>query len=267
MKPKISEFSYGYALTENLGDWVGSPLVAAPVFPSLIEEGKADGGYDLKLQFGSVPLFLQFKLSDIMKGRRAVECRDYGLFSPPFYRMNLHPLKRSKQHSLLLDLEQKGNLVYYAAPAFHEIEQINRFYIDREIVARSIYIRPSAIGPLPDDKPHHVAFKLGGSSLPLSVTAYRFSEPTQLAIDTASNMLEELSTRLHQRERHNMPLSELFSGLLHEMTGILEEHLDFVDRSHLSHADFGGPLRSVAYLSRMYFSCELFLVRPRPQDS
>jgi len=62
MKPKISEFSYGYAFTENLVDWVGSLLAAAPVFPSLIEEGKANGGYDLKLQFGSVPLFLQFKL-------------------------------------------------------------------------------------------------------------------------------------------------------------------------------------------------------------
>ena len=266
MKPRISEFSYGYALTENLIDRAGSPLIAAPVFPSLVAEGGDAGGYDLKLQFSTVPLFLQFKLSDIMKSRGAVECRKYRLFSPPFYRMNLHSLRRSRQHSLLLALEQKGNLVYYAAPAFHDIEQINRYYIDREIVPRSIYVRPSAIGPLPDDKPHHVAFKVLRSSLPLSVTAYKFSEPVHLEIDTATTVLQEVSTRRHQRERHDISHFELFAGLLDDMIDILDRHLDLVDRLHLSHANFDDPLRSVAYLSRMYFSCELFLVRPRPQD-
>lgn len=43
MKSDISEFSYGFALTNELVGWVN--LRAAPDFPSLIEEGKPGGGY------------------------------------------------------------------------------------------------------------------------------------------------------------------------------------------------------------------------------
>ena len=42
MRPDISEFSYGYALTETLISTVPRRLKAAPVFPSLIEEGKTE---------------------------------------------------------------------------------------------------------------------------------------------------------------------------------------------------------------------------------
>jgi len=38
MTPEISEFSYGFALTNELVGW--APVAAAPLFPSLIEEGK-----------------------------------------------------------------------------------------------------------------------------------------------------------------------------------------------------------------------------------
>ena len=40
MKPNISEFSYGYALTDELVHSPGSHLVGAPVFPSLYQEGQ-----------------------------------------------------------------------------------------------------------------------------------------------------------------------------------------------------------------------------------
>ena len=48
MEPEFSEFSYGYALTDELIHWNGTKLKAAPVFPSLYDEG-AGKGYDLKL--------------------------------------------------------------------------------------------------------------------------------------------------------------------------------------------------------------------------
>lgn len=41
MIPEISEFSYGFALTNELVSW--SKLTAASIFPSLIEEGKKGG--------------------------------------------------------------------------------------------------------------------------------------------------------------------------------------------------------------------------------
>lgn len=64
MLPEISEFSYGFALMNELVGW--TELSAAPVFPSLIEEGKAGGGYDVKLDWPGAPLYLQFKRSEQM---------------------------------------------------------------------------------------------------------------------------------------------------------------------------------------------------------
>ncbi|HEB70266.1 MAG TPA: hypothetical protein ENI88_11700 [Desulfobulbus sp.] len=45
MNPDFSEFSYGYAVTEELVTAMKAAVVAAPVFPSLYEEGKK-GGYE-----------------------------------------------------------------------------------------------------------------------------------------------------------------------------------------------------------------------------
>jgi hypothetical protein len=39
MKPMISEFSYGYVLTEELASGRAGPIVGAPVFPTLTAEG------------------------------------------------------------------------------------------------------------------------------------------------------------------------------------------------------------------------------------
>jgi len=38
MTPEISEFSYGFALTNEIVGWAN--LKAPPIFPSLVEEGK-----------------------------------------------------------------------------------------------------------------------------------------------------------------------------------------------------------------------------------
>lgn len=67
MKAQFSEFSYGFTLTHELAKLSRNKLRAAPEFPSLLEEGKAGGGYDVRLTYGR-PLLLQFKLSEFMKG-------------------------------------------------------------------------------------------------------------------------------------------------------------------------------------------------------
>jgi hypothetical protein len=155
MRPNISEFSYGYALTENMIKDLGGGLKAAPVFPSLIDEGRA-GGYDVQIPFPSIPLFLQFKLSDHMVRANATECQR-GLLNPPFYRMYLRPGRFSKQHELLVDLERLGNEVYYAAPAFHEPIDLNKAYATQTVVQNSVFFRPSDL-IVSDDEEHHVAF-------------------------------------------------------------------------------------------------------------
>jgi hypothetical protein len=157
MKPDISEFSYGYALTDELIHWHGTSLTAAPVFPSLYQEGQTGGGYDVMLQRPGLPLFLQFKLSDCMIRSSAQEVQD-GLFNVPYYRMHIRPARHSEQHEMLLDLESRGNEVYYLAPAFHTPEELNDSYLTHQVRARSLWLRPSIIGPLPMTNMLHSRF-------------------------------------------------------------------------------------------------------------
>src|ERR1700690_2714236 len=70
--PQFSEFSFGYALTDNLVNKVLTGSKGVPVFPSLQEEGKQGGGYDVKIPLRSAPLFLQFKLPQIVRRHRNV---------------------------------------------------------------------------------------------------------------------------------------------------------------------------------------------------
>ncbi|PYP92242.1 MAG: hypothetical protein DMG65_04645 [Candidatus Angelobacter sp. Gp1-AA117] len=74
-KCEFSEFSYGYCITEDLIIGDGTPLTAAPVFPSLIDKGQPGVGYDLKLNKPGTPLFLQFKLVHQMVRGNAKEAK------------------------------------------------------------------------------------------------------------------------------------------------------------------------------------------------
>ena len=76
MESTFSEFSYGFALTQELASGRFGSLVAAPVCPSLIQEGQPGGGYDVKLPLIGAPLFLQFKFKPLhakVKFSRMVE--------------------------------------------------------------------------------------------------------------------------------------------------------------------------------------------------
>ena len=74
MKPDISEFLYGYAVTESLIWDTSLPIVSAPIFSSLIMEGRVDG-YDVAIPFEGLILFLQFKLSHYMARNSTYESK------------------------------------------------------------------------------------------------------------------------------------------------------------------------------------------------
>jgi hypothetical protein len=177
VKPNISEFTYGYALTDELVHASGGTITGVPVFPSLYSEGQTGGGWDVRIDRPGVPLFLQFKLSDKMKRGNARERANTGL-GLPCYRMHLRPRRFSQQHELLLDLERKGHEVYYSAPAFHEPDELNDAYLNQLVKSRSLWVKPSQIGPLPDNQDHHISFRLGGAWFFYSRDPQRLEGPT-----------------------------------------------------------------------------------------
>lgn len=263
MTPGISEFSYGYALTDEL---VHSPLGglrAAPFFPSLIAEGKS--GYDVRLQFPGLILFLQFKLSHRMLRRSALEYRRHNLpiGPPPFFRFHIYSRKRSMQHQLMLDLEREGNPVYYAAPLFDKILHLDSAYLNSDVAARSVFVRPSAIGRINDDAAHHVAFTFDGRG-------WCLSEPRRIKgqIDHEA-FLSNLTRRIESQE---VPLSEVIGRTASAMRAIaarrdgydvIGERRDQLFADNMGKGDEEPPdldARWVSYIARTYFGCEPILL-------
>ncbi|MGY4494863.1 hypothetical protein [Pseudomonas sp. TE3610] len=257
MKPEMSEFSYGFAFTNELIHAPGSHVVAAPEFPSLQQEGKPGGGYDVKIPFGS-PLFLQFKLSHFMARTNS---KEYALMGGAYYRWHLHALKHSAQHDLLLDLESKGNEVYYVTPAFHQTAELNTHYLSKEIVGRSAGFRPSDIGALPDDDDHYVVF----DSSPL---AYRCSDdPKLVRFQMMSRLLGA-----QQGQRDSRALDEagvhaigdtIVDALRQSRTRRKLVGHKSVDPDDVARAiDREPTLRTLAFVSRTVLDSELLIIAP-----
>ncbi len=254
MKPDISEFSYGYAVTEELVAKHKARIIAAPTFPSLYEEGKTGGGYDVKIPIRGTPVFLQFKLSDCLKTKNAKEHGSLSL-KLPYYRMHLRPLKHSQQHQLLLNLENSGEAVYYIAPEFHTPNELNRRYLARDVVSSSAAFAPSTIGTLPDDDEHYVVFEKG------STYGWRCSDdPKQVKRTALSTQLDVL--RIKERKFGSEGLAEL----TRKMVSVIRERTAASDLPRSARLDAEAiekqrsPLESAGYIARTYFSSELIIV-------
>ncbi len=255
MKPNISEFSYGYAITEELVHWQGANITAAPVFPSLYQEGQQGGGWDVMLNRAGIPLFLQFKLSDCMSRRSAYECWE-GWFIPPFYRMHIRPARFSDQHEMLLDLENTGNEVYYSAPAFHEPWELNEAYLNHDVKNRSIWVRPSWIGSLPDDWDHHVAFQQPGSK--------RFCSESRPIEDKAdfNSFSRRMVSSIKERGSFSLTKQYLFE-VSEQIANISRKKRDIaaeVYETTRKETESWSPLERIAFYSSMFLGVQLFIV-------
>lgn len=257
---QFSEFSFGYCITEDLIIGQGTPLTAAPVFPSLIQEGQPGYGYDVTLQRPGAPLFLQFKLVEQMVRGNAHEAKE-GHFVTPFYRMHLRSRAISDQHDSLIALEAAGNEVFYVAPAFHTTVDLNAAYGDHQVWNRSFRIRPSQVGPLPDDKRHHVTFREATGAW-----GFYSEDPSKKgrALNT-TEIADSLSGQIKARGDRSLrdQVLELDFSLLsivkqRNATRREKEQIDV----HLLETNV-PPLRRLAYLARQFFDCQMLFVTAR----
>lgn len=252
MRPVISEFSYGFALTNELISSPGMVLTAAPVFPSLFDEGRPGGGWDVRIQRPGIPLFLQFKLSECMTRSTCKEVRT-GM-NTPCYRMYLRSARMSRQHEMLLNLENSGQEVYYSAPAFHTPQELNAAFLGRNVRVRSVWIRPSDVGPLPDEKDHHVSFEPGG-------TRQFFSKnPKPLK---ARREFHDVAERLVLRVRqsgHDELRRDRLESLANTVEQIARKRRDIQSREN-EHLQALEPLERVAYYASVFLESQLYVVQ------
>ena len=176
--------------------------------------------------------------------------------------MHIRPSRFSDQHAALLNLEQRGQNVFYAAPCFHTTPELNVAYLARIVVERSAFFPPNIIGPLPDQYDHYVAFS--------GTTAYFCSDPTKLAHNFSGRFHVERFREMAQGAESNAD-KRFFLDLLDNMAAALEEvgkspeHL-----ARLHNADFREALsraeaaRLAAFTARSGFDAELLVLAYKP---
>lgn len=274
MKIEITEFSYGYAVIEAIRfnpiwmEQMGIPpvfipeeslnMIAAPYLPSLIEEGRGLG-YDVRLEFDYLPLFLQFKLSDYMKRRSAKEAQQ-NLITLPFYRFHISkPIEnRPRQHDALYDLASKKIFVYYAVPKFRLPSEFNDYYLKGEMLERSFFIRPTDIGIFDDDDEHSVAFKDGNDVCILS-------KPKILNIDPQKSH-KLFFDDIQQHLKLNLKIKYVVPEMLEILTKrtnktLIEQTLQLIEQRTLRFRyQIEKDMFTIAYLSRMFLGCAVLFI-------
>jgi hypothetical protein len=250
----ISEFSYGYALTSELITAFALRRVGAPTFATQRAEGKKGGGWDVKLP--GIPVYLQMKRSMRMVRSTAQE---YSTFNTlPFFRMYLHRRDLSDQHQLLLDLESTGNIVVYAAPGFSTADELNDAYTQDLVATRSVFVRPSAVGPLADDKQHWVAFRTSPQS------AVICSRPRSINGISPSHLFRpETVAGVAQRRDTHFPNS--YGSVVEELIAIYERRRSILeDRDVVANMRKLRDRRESPELARVVamtlFQCEVLFV-------
>jgi hypothetical protein len=257
MKSEFSELSFAFAYMADLTKKISGNLTMAPSFPNTVTEGKKGYGYDVKLVASGIPVFIQFKLANCMKNKNAAEFGS-GKFiqdkpAKPVYRFYLMALGKSRQTSLMLKLEKKHDCVFYVAPAFHKVSELNSYFLSSSVVARSRAFRPSAIKKMPDKLEHFVSYRLTGPT-------YRFSNKPELIGEGTESLISALESADSYEVDASVVLESLFS-ILSERGGPTKITLDALRKSE------EHPAIIAQYLARTFFGCELTFFRKNRKKS
>ena len=160
---------------------------------------------------------------------------------------------------MLLELEDKGNEVFYSAPAFHTSDEFNEAYLLHQVKDRSFWIKPSKIREFSDEpkvKDHHVAFDLGR-------TPYFCSKPHPLDIRGDFQEVEE-SVFYSFNKKSGMAMKremlEKTARHLSEIVG-MNRNISFQSDNLLPMTlEELHPLDQIAYFSQVFLGAQLFIV-------
>lgn len=251
MKPEFSELSFAFAYMAGLTKKLSGTFTVAPSFPSTVMEGKTGYGYDVKLGIYGIPVFLQFKLAHCMKNKNAEEFASkkflQGKPVNSVYRFYLMALGKSRQTSLMIKLEKKHDLVFYVAPAFHKVVELNSHFLSNSVVEKSRVFRPSKIKKMPDKLEHFVSYRHVGP-------CYRFSSKPELVEEEPDSVVVALE-RMKPTEVDPKSVLESLLSILSKDGGLTKQAI-----ANLRKAEQPPAIVS-QYLARTFFGCELIFVR------
>lgn len=248
MKPEISEFSFGFAAVESLIRSLPGGVQGAPFFPTQASEGK-DGGFDVRLDSPGGLLFVQFKRSDVMTRRSAIGS-DY--FPGRFYRFHLYSRMEYRQHQLLCDLEKTGRTVFYCAPRFSRVDELNQAYVQETVLERSIFFTPLSLSiDSLDGSEHTVSYD--------DVSDFGILRSTPIRVQATTR--SELAEAVHRITSTRQPIRNGLREVYTLLASLASRHLGSLDQPEqtatIEGRDAGtGLSREIARLCRLVVGCE-----------
>lgn len=271
--PEFSEFSFGHALVDSIMHGGLKVHSTAPIFPNLKAEGSAGGGYDVEIPARPVPLFLQFKIPQIMVNRS--ELMPVGFWAP-YYRMHLRTAPIN-QHNMLFDLEKNGNWVLYASPMFDKSDDLGRYYSERRVTDETAFFSPCDIGVM-DETAHHVAYARGhdcawARSKPRKLNKSHKAEAVQKELAAAcaqatkqdstsfiSSVLDSVVNAINNNGKYEVPLDEGVVDFDNAGTAISHQKTNFGHARSRPIEPAEKTLEQIVHLSRTYLDCEFFML-------
>jgi len=222
--PDFNEYMFGMYLTFEVLESLRADddLDGIALSPSLQEE--ADLGYDMKIPRKSAMLYLQFKLPELMRKSNASE---WGTFGDQYLRFTVKTDATTNgniQHNVLCALEDSGEHVFYAAPAFMTMNEITEYVNEKTVCDNSVFPRPSALGPVQPDSTHRFAYIDADN-------VHAFSEPKPAGDSNYDPLLNKLRSSVREAER--IPVEEFLgreSSLLSVHIGHTPESDNVVQR-------------------------------------
>jgi len=167
----------------------------------------------------------------------------------PYYRFWVMPHPESQQHPMLLDLEHTGEFVFYAAPEFWTQAEFNDAYVVQQVMASSVFVRPSLIGEIPPNEWHPVAFNQHAAGV--------FSRHKQIDILRGKALMDavQADTHLNTEPADARQLALSMSSIVKQRKLKTPEPPESQDpRLTLSY---------ISYLAHCFFHSEVFF---RPQS-
>lgn len=157
-----------------------------------------------------------------MLRRSCAEIKTHHLpINVPFYRFPLMDSRHSKQHDMLLSLDQAGSEVFYAAPRFHTHEELDAAFRNNSVAQESRFVRPRTIGALQPGKHHCTLAKH---------RVYVCSEPREVEYLDIENLESYFRQTLEVAGR---ALDEHFVNSLLEAFSVAAEKMSDQDKSVL----------------------------------
>ena len=141
-----------------------------PILPNLFLEGRL--GYDVKMRMPGAIFFFQFKMPMALVLSSVYEKAKFGIGSRhpycglelPFLRMPITKGNISKQHEMLIDLQdRKRNTsakIFYATPLFINPRDLGRKFESSSVHYSSGFISPKEIGNLLPSDRHFVSYNM-----------------------------------------------------------------------------------------------------------